>query len=68
MLVVLLWVVAFSTNLSVQDLSFFDAGSLFRCSDTSTASGNTVSDVASKHHIAVSTAIQSDMSFLCCLL
>ena len=68
MFVVLFGVVAFFTNLLMEDFALFDSSCLFCRSEIATASCNAVSDIISKHNIAVAVSIQSNMSLLCCIL
>ena len=68
MFIVLVGVVVFFTNLSMQDFSLFDSSSLFCCGEVASPSGDIISNVISKDDIAVPVAIQSHMGFLCSLL
>ena len=68
MFIVLFTVVVFFTKLPIEDFPLFDSSCLFCCSEVPSLNGKVSSDVISKHNIAVSIAIQSDMGFLCCIL
>ena len=68
MLIVLFRVVAFFTNLLMENFTLFDSSCLFCCSEVPSPSGNIISNVVCKHDIAAPVAIQPHMGFLCSLL